>query len=70
MKKMVALLLGILMVSGMVLSPLAFAQDGEKVTIELWQHDSGGKITAMESVIEGFNDDVSQCRSRANGDPL
>jgi multiple sugar transport system substrate-binding protein len=56
MKKMVALLLGILMVSGMVFSPLASAQDAQKVTIELWQHDSGGKITAMESVIEGFNE--------------
>jgi multiple sugar transport system substrate-binding protein len=56
MKKMVALLLGILMVSGMVLSPMASAQDAQKVTIELWQHDSGGKITAMASVIEGFNE--------------
>jgi multiple sugar transport system substrate-binding protein len=27
----------------------------EPVTLEFWQHDSGGKITAMEAVIEGFN---------------
>jgi len=56
MKKTIVLLVGMLLISAFVISPLAFAQEGENVTIELWQHDSGGKITGMASVIEGFNE--------------
>jgi multiple sugar transport system substrate-binding protein len=56
MKKTVVSLLGVLLIASSVLTPLALAQGDEKVTIELWQHDSGGKITAMQSVIEGFNE--------------
>lgn len=33
----------------------AAAAEAKPVTIELWQHDSGGKITAMKEVIAGFN---------------
>lgn len=33
----------------------AAASSGQPVTLELWQHDSGGKIDGMKAVIEGFN---------------
>lgn len=39
---------------GALLAPAA-AQD-ETVTIEIWQHESGGKINAIASVIEGFEE--------------
>lgn len=55
MKKIFAFFLVLVMISPLLVVPGAFAQD-EKVTIELWQHDSGGKITGMQKVIEGFNE--------------
>lgn len=46
----------LILVVGLILAgPLTLAQDGP-VTIELWQHDSGGKVLGMASVIEGFNE--------------
>lgn len=51
MKRIGLLILVLLAVS--LLGSVALAQDG-KVTIELWQHDSGGKVKGMASVIEGF----------------
>lgn len=55
MKKAIKLCLILSLFSAMLAGPQVFAQD-DKVTIELWQHDSGGKIAAMESVIAGFNE--------------
>jgi ABC-type glycerol-3-phosphate transport system substrate-binding protein len=55
MKKVFAFILILVMISPLLVVPGVSAQD-QKVTIELWQHDSGGKITAMQSVIEGFNE--------------
>lgn len=55
MKRVFMFIVLVALISTMLVGPQTFAQD-DKVTIELWQHDSGGKITAMESVIEGFNE--------------
>ncbi len=35
--------------------PTTAPASNQPVTLELWQHDSGGKITAMKDVIAGFN---------------
>jgi multiple sugar transport system substrate-binding protein len=56
MKKAFVSFLVLALISAFLVSPLAFAQDDEKVTIEIWQHDSGGKINGIASVIEGFNE--------------
>jgi multiple sugar transport system substrate-binding protein len=52
MKKLFFAFLMVVLLSTMLAGPPTSAQD--KVTIELWQHDSGGKINGMAAVIEGF----------------
>jgi multiple sugar transport system substrate-binding protein len=47
------LLLALVLLAVSPLGSVAIAQDAT-VTIELWQHDSGGKVNGMASVIEGF----------------
>ncbi len=54
MKKVLFPVLVLVLIAPLGFVPGASAQ-GQKVTIELWQHDSSGKISAMASVIEGFN---------------
>ncbi|MEJ5312188.1 MAG: extracellular solute-binding protein [Anaerolineae bacterium] len=54
MKKVLLFVLVLAAIGPLWIVPGASAQE-QKVTIELWQHDSSGKIAAMASVIEGFN---------------
>ncbi|MBN1285529.1 MAG: extracellular solute-binding protein [Anaerolineae bacterium] len=56
MRKAILCILALLLTGAMLVGPGVAAQDDEKVTIEFWQHESGGKIQAMASVIEGFNE--------------
>ncbi len=53
MKKAFLFVLVLAAIGPLWVAPGTFAQE-QKVTIELWQHDSSGKIAAMASVIEGF----------------
>ena len=55
MKKALLFLLMLVLTSTMLIGPQISAQD-DKVTIEVWQHESGGKINAIASVIEGFQE--------------
>ncbi|GAB4433980.1 MAG: extracellular solute-binding protein [Anaerolineae bacterium] len=58
MKKARSRFTAFLLVSALLLSSLVAAgvTAQEPVTIEVWQHESGGKIEGIASVIEGFNE--------------
>ena len=54
MGKRISFLLVLALMASMLIAPGVTAQEGDRVTIEFWQHEGGIKITAMTSVIEGF----------------
>lgn len=57
MRKAASSFLALLTVGFLLVSSTLVVAQEEKVTIEVWQHDSGSKIEGIASVIEGFNEE-------------
>lgn len=56
MRKPASSFIRFLLVGALLVSSTVVVAQEETVTIEVWQHDSGGKIVGIASVIEGFNE--------------